>query len=575
MSVAVFVNKPSEARDLIGWGIRLAQSTHAELLVIVPRRQSGPVTWDALHRNERDENEVYEAVFATIDQHDSATVVLKEAIAEGGEASDYDRVAIETRELVAPNPETAFAELADSLSISQLIVPRSDSGQTHHGEGDWSAKLFRDASCQTVVLRGAAPPPEQPLRVLVAADSDTYAKFAIKQARRLAQHPAGGSLTFLYIRPDDDPVASQIAKLHTERLFSGSDSDSSPDDRRVHLGESFSGAIRAQDLSQFDLVLTGNLSLRKLKKFFRIADEPDTPAIAAIRPGRSVGNLVWRSVQSAVRNRVPQLDREMRVRVVDKLQTGSSFNFDFCALIALSTLIAALGLVDNSAAVVIGAMLVAPLMTPLIGTGFALVQGNGRLVKTAVNAVGLGFAVAFLIGCLVGLMATVFTDLPISTEMAARDAPSLLDLAIALASGIAGAYALSRPDLLSALPGVAIAAALVPPIATSGMALTMGEPILCGGALLLFLTNIVFIVLGTAVTFWAVGVDTRPASSENSSNHSERSGATWPRYWFAAFVVISMLLATEMAIFNPLKRTPVADPPSAAAEANNADGTNE
>jgi len=98
----------------------------------------------------------------------------------------------------------------------------------------------------------------------------------------------------------------------------------------------------------------------------------------------------------AVRGVVPQLEKESRVKLVDRLQEGSSFNFDFASLILLSTIIAAFGLLDNSAAVVIGAMLVAPLMTPLVGIGFALIQGNERLMKTALRAVVLGFAVAFL-----------------------------------------------------------------------------------------------------------------------------------------------------------------------------------
>ena len=73
---------------------------------------------------------------------------------------------------------------------------------------------------------------------------------------------------------------------------------------------------------------------------------------------------------------IPQLDREERIQLFKELQDGSSWNFDFFALIALSTAIAAFGLVQNSTAVVIGAMLVAPLMTPLLGAGLALVQGN-------------------------------------------------------------------------------------------------------------------------------------------------------------------------------------------------------
>ena len=126
--------------------------------------------------------------------------------------------------------------------------------------------------------------------------------------------------------------------------------------------------------------------------------------------------------------------------------------------------------------------------------------------------------------------------------MYARGAPNLLDLVVALASGVAGAYAMGRPNLISALPGVAIAAALVPPIATAGLALTMGDFVLSGGATLLFFVNIIAIVLGTAITFWCVGISTR--------EKGERPAQNWPRYWFLGFVIMSFLLAAIMT-YNP------------------------
>ena len=193
-------------------------------------------------------------------------------------------------------------------------------------------------------------------------------------------------------------------------------------------------------------------------------------------------------------------------------------------------------------------------MTPLVGIGFALIQGNLDLIRKARWAVLVGFANAFAIGVFVGLMMLVFSDASTSAEMAGRDSPGLLDLFVALASGIAGAYAMSRKDLNGAIPGVAIAAALIPPIATSGMSLAIGNLTLCIGAFLLFLTNVVFIVLGTSMVFWSIGIDTRPQKSDSKIERQY----TWARYSFLAFVILSTLLATWMAIFNhPLKQEPV------------------
>jgi uncharacterized hydrophobic protein (TIGR00271 family) len=561
MSIAIYVNSNSDARSLIGWGVRFAEASHSDLLIVVPRRQKGKAKWDPLERSEADQNELYQAVFDQLAEMDPKKVVLKQDITEGAEASDMDRILVETRELVATNPETSFVEEVATLNISLLIVPAHESAKSSTGETNWTQQLFDNAPCETISVRGNPPPHSEPLSVLVATEQEEGSALMLKRAASLVRESEvdQGSVTFLFVRPDDDEVAPEVAHYHMDRVI-GKVKTKLEIKKQVHLGDSFSGSLAAQPLNDYDLVLIGSRKHKRLRKFFRVGSEQEQPlGFAALRPAVPAGNRFWTNVKAKIRRGVPQLDRESRIRLVDKLQSGSHFNFDFCALIALSTLIAALGLVDNSAAVVIGAMLVAPLMTPLVGIGFALVQGNEKLIRTAVPAVGLGFLVAFIIGCVVGILITLFTDLPISSEMASRDLPTLIDLFVALASGIAGAYALGRPDLLSALPGVAIAAALVPPIATSGMALTMGDLVLCGGALLLFLTNIVVIVLGTALTFSAVGIDTRKI---NAQAGSDKRAAQWPRYVFGLFVILSFALATEMAIFNPVKAPKVDGKPA-------------
>jgi uncharacterized hydrophobic protein (TIGR00271 family) len=153
--------------------------------------------------------------------------------------------------------------------------------------------------------------------------------------------------------------------------------------------------------------------------------------------------------------------------------------------------------------VVIGAMLVAPLMTPLLGLGLALVQGNRVLAMLSIRSVMFGLCVSLLGGFLVGFTALGFEE-P-TREMFSRGGPGLLDLSVAFAAGLAAAYASSRPSLIAALPGVAIAAALVPPIATSGLALSLGDFPLAIGALLLFIINMVTIVLASMASLWAVG----------------------------------------------------------------------
>jgi uncharacterized hydrophobic protein (TIGR00271 family) len=209
-------------------------------------------------------------------------------------------------------------------------------------------------------------------------------------------------------------------------------------------------------------------------------------------------------LEDTVSRVVPQIERDDRIALVDRLQSSAAWNFDFVALMVASTIIAAVGLVQNSAAVVIGAMLVAPLMTPLLALGLSIEQGNPALARLSLRSVGEGVGVALACGFMVGVATAGFEE-P-SREMLARGGPGLLDLVVAFVAGLAAAYATSRPSLVAALPGVAIAAALVPPIATSGLAFSLGDWRLAVGALLLFGINMVTIVLAAMTSLWAVGI---------------------------------------------------------------------
>jgi uncharacterized hydrophobic protein (TIGR00271 family) len=168
------------------------------------------------------------------------------------------------------------------------------------------------------------------------------------------------------------------------------------------------------------------------------------------------------------------------------------------ALMALSTSIATFGLINNSGAVVIGAMLVAPLMTPIMAFAAATVMAwPKRQLRTALIVV---ISALFAIAIAWGWEALIRdNELTISDELLARTAPNLFDLGIAVFAGAAGAYVSVRRQALGALPGVAVAVALVPPLATVGVMLARREGALAEGALLLFMTNLAAIVVSAAV----------------------------------------------------------------------------
>ena len=178
--------------------------------------------------------------------------------------------------------------------------------------------------------------------------------------------------------------------------------------------------------------------------------------------------------------------------------------FRFTVMLALSVIIAALGLSLDSDAVIIGAMLIAPLMTPIIGTAAALVMGWPRRLGQAALAVLAGSAGA------VGISFALTSVLPAGSQVLtpavlSRTSPDLRDLAVALAAGAAGAYATAREDVSAALPGVAVAVALVPPLAAAGFTLAIGREDLASGAALLFAANLVAIVLVGSVVLVACG----------------------------------------------------------------------
>ncbi len=552
MTVAVFIEKESDAETLIEWGIDFASADHSELLIVVPRRSKGKQSWEPLERDADEQNPLAKVAFEVLATQDKTKAVLKEDIATGLAPSDHHLVAIEVRELVSPDPAKAFVEEVGSLSIQLLLLPAHHSGKTDRADSKWNLQLYLYAPCEAIVVRGR--PPRDRCRILIASDNedDPNSLAAIKRGCQLAAASAAGSITLLFVRPDDDEVAKLIAEKHLEKLARGVTEKKIELEKTIQLADNLVEGVKLQDWDEYDLVLLGTRKTKTLAALFREGEELDatTTAVAGIRQAVPVSAQLWSRFQAGVRSRVPQIDRDLRISLVDRLQSNSAFNFDFAALMSLSTLIAALGLARNSSAVVIGAMLVAPLMTPLVAIGFSLVQGNGKLIRSAMKAVLLGFTVAFTIGATIGLMLFLFTSLQATPEMYFRDWPNLLDLIVALASGVAGAYAMGRPNLLSALPGVAIAAALVPPIATSGLALTMGHYALFGGSLLLFATNIIAIILGTAITFWAVGINNRESKTQTGEPRLQN---LWPRYCFLGLVILSFLLAAEMLFFNPLK----------------------
>ncbi|MEO9598924.1 DUF389 domain-containing protein [Parasphingorhabdus sp.] len=187
--------------------------------------------------------------------------------------------------------------------------------------------------------------------------------------------------------------------------------------------------------------------------------------------------------------------------VIAKVREDSGFTPHFAFMTSMSAGIAILGLLLSSPAVVIGAMLLSPLMGPILGVGFALAIGDSAWLRESGKAIILGTIISVLFAGLVVVMSPLQT---VTAEIAARTRPNLFDLAVALFSALAGAYAMIR-GRMGAIVGVAIATALMPPLAVIGFGLATLNWTVFGGSLLLFFTNLMTIALTATAMAWLYG----------------------------------------------------------------------
>jgi len=199
------------------------------------------------------------------------------------------------------------------------------------------------------------------------------------------------------------------------------------------------------------------------------------------------------------------MSNDRREAVRESISNASVMDLPYVAMNILATIIACYGLLANSPAVVIGAMVVAMLLGPITGVALALVDSNISLLRKALTT---------LIGGIIGVMVTAFIlglihkEVPITNEIMSRTSPNLFDLMVALAGGAAGAYATVSPRLSVAFVGVAIATALVPPFSAASILFARGEYKLGFEAVLLACTNIVGIQFASSCVLWLTGFRT-------------------------------------------------------------------
>lgn len=203
--------------------------------------------------------------------------------------------------------------------------------------------------------------------------------------------------------------------------------------------------------------------------------------------------------KQALRENSKKIDHK-QVRL--NIQANALPSKTFFIMNALAAIIAGYGLLTNSSAVVIGAMLVAMMLGPISGIALSLIDNRWILFRTALTTLSLGILMIYAIGIILGL---INIDVPITHEILSRTQPTIMDLMIALAGGAAGAFASVSPRLSVAVVGVAVATALVPPLVASGILFAHMEWRNAANAFILAVTNIIAIQVSSSLVLWVAG----------------------------------------------------------------------
>lgn len=510
MSRLIVVTDPDNAKSVIRWAARLGEDRAEKAIVL-----------SCFHGPEIPPRKVTET-------RKTALLVAVDDVLRELQAFDVEHFELHSRNLTAAVLQEIEKYSAEVLVVGVDGTLPPDSVSSRLGD-----KLLRHAPCTVLLLDPGDTDGSSCREILIPIDSAPEA-WALKRAVPIAESWQC-DLVPLLVRRGSEEESEEIAERELEFELRQADVRPAPNIKpAISLAPNkLAGVLKRGAYS--GLVFVGATSYKTLRNL-RVARPGATlePIPRHVAVGVFRRDVVRRSRWvRLLLGWVPELKPEDRVELFESLQRGARWNADFVVMIAISTAIASLGLLQNSVAVVIGAMLVAPLMTPMIGAGLALIQRNLQMFHRSTQAMSYGIVTALAVSLFFGL---VTPGLDLTPEILARGAPNVLDLGVAFLSGCAAAYAMARPNILGAMAGVAIAAALVPPLASVGLAASNLHFSVAAGALLLFTTNLVAIVLGSSVVFKVLGV----------RRTSGFGRALWVRVITGVLVVCSLTLIVPL-----------------------------
>ncbi len=483
--VVVPVANPETAADLVAFGAAIARKNggHVSVVQVLEVPDQLPLDSERVHAQQ-------------------ALDLLERVLEEGEQYGvPIEGVTRLSRSISQGILDTVAEEGAKALVLGwnarEMIA-------AHRGLGSILDELLENAPCDVIVVRGQWQ--HNPSQVIVPVAGGPHAPRAAELALSLTAE-SGGMVTLLNIaREMDGSTAVETGIRLVNRVR---DELSDPDrvlPRVLQARSVLAGILEASQDQDIILLGASEASFLDRTYFGHLPWEVTRNTeqmVALVRGYTGFTNLLARRIWQFFANLLPTLVSEEQADLYQHLRAAARPNINYFVLITLSAVIATLGLLLNSPAVIIGAMLVAPLMSPIVAAALGIVTGDGRTLGNALTSTLQGVLAAIFIAIIFTLISPLAHASP---EVLARTQPNLLDLLVALASGMAGAYAIARKEVGEALPGVAIAAALMPPVCTIGIGIALGSAAISMGALLLFVTNLVAIIFSSAVVFLLLGV---------------------------------------------------------------------
>ncbi len=444
------VSHPDSAAQLATLAAGIAISKKGEILVLHITRQAGPhefgqrADWPALDR----------AVRVLEDKGVPVSYLIRSGHPVGG---IIRRVAVESR--------------ADLL----ILGWRGSVTVSDQKKAAVMDEVLESPPCDVMVLGGVQSGHLE--RFLVPMGGGPNAGRALELALDLAEETDGQVIAcYVCTQPSCSPETIQEAEGRL-RWILGDFADHPRLETKIILAPTPQQGIVDEASQAYDLVWMGAAQESVFDADFfgeiprRVAKESQAPVAVVKRRARFLARLMrwtwWRVVDF-----LPTLTAEERREVQKTIYRGARSRVDFFMMMMLSAAIASFGLLLDSPAVIIGAMLVAPLMSAIVGVGLGVVLGGAELLRQSLWTAFRGMVLAIGVSALIGLLRA--NAVP-GREILSRTQPGLLDLGVAIVSGAAGAYALCRKDVSASLAGDAIAAALVPPLAVVGIRLSLGR----------------------------------------------------------------------------------------------------